>query len=58
MGRQKRSDQVSKNLLTFVDIAYKLKAAEDFQAEKSEPAGAPSKWSLWPVKSSMSVSLF
>ena len=38
--RQKRSDQVSKILLNFVDIVYKLKTADEFRAEKRKPAGA------------------
>ena len=40
LGRQKRSDQVSKTILSFVDIVYKLKTADEFRAEKRKPAGA------------------
>ena len=39
MGRQKRSDQVSKILLSFVDVVYRLKTGDEFPAEKSKPAG-------------------
>lgn len=38
MGRQKRSDQVSKILLSFVNIVFKLKTAEEFRAEKKKSA--------------------
>ena len=39
MRRQKRSDQASKILLSFVDVVYRLKTADEFRAEKSKPAG-------------------
>lgn len=38
LGRQKRSDQVSKILLSFVNIVFKLKTAEEFRAEKKKSA--------------------
>jgi len=37
LGRQKRSDLVSKILLSFVNIV-KLKTAEEFRAENKKPA--------------------